>query len=135
MVSTELKLSVARISQSTKLSAHSELDTISESVGIAVAPCLPNLRSSPSPDLSPSHEDSFDHGGGFELTERTERLPSDGVKFEASDSELLEGTYDLIVIFIPIFMDITTDITYMPTLGSCSTHFSGYESDCLMSGK
>ena len=137
VVSTELKLSAARISQSTKLSAHSELDTAPEPVGIAFAPWLQNLTPSAlsSRDLSPSHEVSFVLGGGFELTERTERLPSDGVKFEASDSELLEGTYDLIVIFIPIFMDITTDITYMPTSGSCSTHFSGYESDCLMSGK
>jgi hypothetical protein len=136
-VSTELKLSVARISQNTKLSAHSELDTAPEPVGIAVAPWLQNLTPSAlsSQDLSPSYEVSFVPGGGFELTERTERLPSDGVKFEASESELLEGIYDLSVMFVPIFMDITTDITYMPTLGSCSTHFSGYESDCLMSGK
>ena len=139
VVSTELKLSAARISQSTKPSAHSELDTAPEPVGIAFAPWLQNLTPSASAlssrDLSPPHEVSFVPGGGFELTELTERLPSDGVKFEASESELLEGTYDLFVIFIPIFMDITTDITYMPTLGSCSTHFSGYESDCLMSGK
>ena len=137
VVSTELKLSAARISQSTKLSAHSELDTAPEPVGIAFAPWLQNLTPSAlsSRDLSSSYEVSFVPGGGFELTERTERLPSDGVKFEASESELLEGTYDLFVIFVPIFMDITTDITYMPTLGSCSTHFSGYESDCLMSGK
>ena len=137
VVSTELKLSAARISQSTKLSAHSELDTAPEPVGIAFAPWLQNLTPSvlSSRDLSSSYEVSFVPGGGFELTERTERLPSDGVKFEASESELLEGTYDLFVIFIPIFMDITTDITYMPSLGSCSTHSSGYESDCLMSGK
>ena len=102
VVSTELKQSMARISQSTKRVALSEPDTKHEQgtppelVGNAFAPWYPYLK--PLLFDQPSFDISFVPEGGFELTTRIERSPSDGVKFEACESELGEGNSDAIVI-------------------------------------
>jgi hypothetical protein len=67
-----------------------------ELVGNAFAPWYPYLK--PLLFDQPSFDISFVPEGGFELTARIERSPSDGVKFEACESELGEGNSDAIVI-------------------------------------
>ena len=116
-----------------RLQAASEQGPVLEPEGNAFAPWLPFLK----PLLFDAHPPlnvSFTPGGGFELTQRTERLPSDGVKFEARDSELGEGISEKSHLYIRFNGFYLSDISYMQTEVSCLAADS-LESDSLMSGK